>query len=697
MKFCWDNLVAAKSQEAFFTSWTVFQEKFPQSVAYVQSMVDAKDHFCRPWTRNLFSLDLRANLGECMNSSFTGSVSDALAPLELLMHTLHYCSRFSEGEILRNSKYAVGFTMSSGNPILDKHSTDYTNACFTKMARNWQKSTMYREVYVEEVWYKVEHKTLSSGVVECRDVRFVDGLWNCSVKTGGCGWTDANGQGPCKHLIPVLVRLHIDPFGREYVRTRYLRAPNVLGYPRPGMDLVPFTMVKNSVFDNTRPLIGVSDTPHTWMESDETHHVEEHKDIAQENVLGIPPTRVKTADARYNECLGLGRNLAGLVQQFSTQHEVVCTVLKYLADALRGRRSMSSGALSTVLETLTPIQPPENVQRVPSVPVGLPQGSVADTVPQFPKMHLKGGRVKGRKQSSRERSSGTQSKRSCRQCGEKTHTDKGTCVHIRAVGDVMKTLMWSRLGDADVVTLDSEASGIPSRAKILIVVARSSDGTKFLCVPHQNILLPCITPATCVSAQTMEEWCKKGESRSKIVVLGSKEYVTSFHDSGSITPNVSTPVCLSDDDDLGDDQVEVRPTESRLPTDYVVPESSYIPDKDDDSGFADLFQDLAEQEAAFASYVPPADKPHVEPRLQEGHTKRRVRKPKKNDDDWDAPGVAKRRKSSSAPKVDHWHDCLDCGKWRKLQRAAVSNRRFVCANVGVDCDDECDCDEACDC
>ena len=27
VKFCWDNLVAAKSQEAFFTSWTVFQEK----------------------------------------------------------------------------------------------------------------------------------------------------------------------------------------------------------------------------------------------------------------------------------------------------------------------------------------------------------------------------------------------------------------------------------------------------------------------------------------------------------------------------------------------------------------------------------------------------------------------------------------------------------------------------------------------
>ena len=114
-----------------------------------------------------------------------------------------------------------------------------------------------------------------------------------------------------------------------------------------------------------------------------------------------------------------------------------------------------------------------------------------------------------------------------------------------------------------------------------------------------------------------------------------------------------------------------------------------------DPDFDAVWEQLQDQEVALHVTE---DKPHVEPRHQAGHAKRRVRKPTLIDEDWEDPpkGVRKRRRAS-VRKLDHWADCMECGKWRKLQRAAVPGRRFVCSIVDVDCDEDCDCDEACEC
>ena len=130
---------------------------------------------------------------------------------------------------------------------------------------------------------------------------------------------------------------------------------------------------------------------------------------------------------------------------------------------------------------------------------------------------------------------------------------------------------------------------------------------------------------------------------------------------------------------------------------------------DMDDTFATVWGALDDQDVALhVLQAQVSDKVPVEPRLQTGHTKRLLRKPTKKDEICEDTSRTSRkqtletervvkRKKTSAPKVDHWSDCTDCGKWRILQRPAVTNRRFVCAIVGVDCSDECDCEEDCDC
>ena len=124
--------------------------------------------------------------------------------------------------------------------------------------------------------------------------------------------------------------------------------------------------------------------------------------------------------------------------------------------------------------------------------------------------------------------------------------------------------------------------------------------------------------------------------------------------------------------------------------------------------FDDVWAHVHEQDVELAAYEVLEDSARVAPRLQSGHIPRRVRKASLDDDDWEVPSsrerkprgeakhVVKRRKTSGL-KLDHWSDCMDCGKWRKLQRPVVPNRRFVCELVGVTCDAECDCDDACEC
>ena len=365
---------------------------------------------------------------------------------------------------------------------------------------------------------------------------------------------------------------------------------------------------------------------------------------------------------------------------------------------------MSSGALTSVLESLTPL---DNSQNVPPPPRGtsmkLPEGSKALNVPQFVQKDLRNGRVGSRKKSSRERRQGTSSSRSCRECGEGTHTNKGTCVHIRAVGDVLKSTMWSRLEEATEVSIEAEPDAIPSKAKILIVVARSMDSAVFMCVPHQNIMLDPILPVVCISARVLEDWCKKGDSRSKTLVLGSRNYVACFHGDSNDKEVPVVEQVPSDDDDLEEEvhvhEVEVTQAPVQVLQNYDSVEGVRPPESMGDAEFEDLWAHVQDQDTEISSYKPAEDKPIVLPRHQEGHPPRRARKPPKDDEDWGVVTSKKapKRSRSSHPKVDQWHDCLDCGKWRKLERRSISSVRFVCARVGVSCSDTCDCDEDCDC
>ena len=245
---------------------------------------------------------------------------------------------------------------------------------------------------------------------------------------------------------------------------------------------------------------------------------------AVDDPAAFPQLKRPKVDQRYPIMLLKMKMLVNVAQKDADHFDVVVAVTEYMRNIFIKQPGTNVDALMDILTRLRVHDVPPTTQAAPSTTheeyKDLPVGSQASTVHQLPPKALGGAAKAKRKVKTSQRSTGSNTKMSCKVCGEIGHDLRNRCKNLDALGHRLEQSSWSRLAEVPVFTTHPPPVQpvMPRAAKVVVVHERDTENTLFKCAYYQDVQLP---PAgtICLHVDVLTRWCNVGASKTKFTLI----------------------------------------------------------------------------------------------------------------------------------------------------------------------------------